>query len=77
MNNLLNLLTQLAPLAATFVPKAGEATDILAVIAALMIHIQQQSGKTTDEILADAGSTLDENELKLVADQIRLRGGTP
>jgi hypothetical protein len=77
LENLLALLTKLAPLAATFVPQAGGATDILTAIAALMKHISEQSGMTTDEILDRAGATLDDNEKKLLADQIRLQGGTP
>jgi len=73
LENLLNLLAQIAPLASTFVPQAGEAANILAIIASLMNHIQQQSGKTTAEVLADAGATLDANETRLLEDQIRLR----
>ncbi len=77
MNNLINLLAQIAPLATTFVPQAGEAADIIKILAALLAHIQQQSGKTTAEILADASATLDDNERRLLEDQIRLRGATP
>jgi len=77
LENLLALLTKLAPLAATFVPQAGQSTDILIAIAALMKHISEQGGMTTDEILARAGATLDDNEKKLLEDQIRLRGATP
>ena len=77
MENLLALLTKLAPLAANFVPKAGEATDILDAVAALIRHISAQNGMTTDQIIASAADTLDKNEQKLLADQIRLHGGTP
>ena len=74
MNNLMNLLTQLAPLAAGFVPAAGAAPEIIAIVAGLISYIQKQSGMTTDEILARAGTTLDENERMLLEDQIRLGG---
>jgi len=77
LENLLALLTKLAPLAATFVPQAGQATDILDAVAALIRHINAQNGMTTDEIIASAADTLDKNEQKLLADQIRLHGGTP
>ena len=56
LNNLLDLLTKLIPLAA------------------LIRHIQQQSGKTTDQILADADATLDDTEKRLLEDKIRLGG---
>jgi len=75
LNNLLTLLTQLAPLAAGFVPAAGVAPEIIAIIAGLIAYIQKQSGMTTDEILDRAGATLDENERMLLEDQIRLGGG--
>ena len=75
MNNLLDLLTQLAPIAAGFVPAAGAAPEIIVIIAGLIAYIQKQSGMTTDEILARAGTTLDENERMLIEDQIRLGGG--
>ena len=75
MNNLLNLLTQLAPIAAGFVPAAGAAPEIIAIIGGLIAYIQKQSGMTTDEILARAQATLDDNERMLIEDQIRLGGG--
>jgi hypothetical protein len=68
LNNLLDLLTK--PL----VPGVGPAPEIAAAVAALIRHIQQQSGKTTDQILADAEVTLDENEKMLLEDKIRLGG---
>lgn len=74
MNNLLSLLNQLIPLASQFVPAAGAAPEIIAIIAGLIAYIQKQSGMTTDEILARAGATLDENEKMLLEDQIRLSG---
>jgi hypothetical protein len=77
LENLLTLLKQLSELAGTFVPQAGQATDILIAIAALLKHISEQSGMTTDQILDRAGATLDDNEKKLLADQLRLHGGTP
>ena len=73
MNNLLDLLTKLIPLV-PLVPGAGPVPEIAAAVAALIRHIQQQSGKTTDQILADADATLDETERLLVEDKIRLGG---
>lgn len=77
MDNLLNLLVGLAPLAASFVPAAGGAPEIVAAVANLIKYIKEQSGMTTDQILERAGATLDENEKMLLEDQIRLHGGTP
>lgn len=77
MEKLLALLTKLAPVAAGFVPQAGGAPDVIIAIDAMLRHIQAQSGMTTDEIIASADKTLDENERKLLADQIRLAGATP
>ncbi len=75
MEKLLGLLTQLAPIAATFAPEAGAAPEILAAVANMIKYIKEQSGMTTDEILERAGATLDENERMLLEDQIRLGGG--
>lgn len=77
MNNLIQLLIQLAPLATSFVPQAGEAEEIIKTIGILLAHIQQQSGKTTAEILDETDAILDANEKRLLADQARLRGATP
>ena len=77
MDNLLNLLSQLAPLAGGFVPQADEAAAILKVVGAMLAHIRAQSGKTTAEILLEADDTLDKNQADLLADQLRLRGVTP
>ena len=72
MDNLLDVLTKLIPLAAPLVPGAGAAPEIVAAVAALIKHIKEQSGKSTDQILADAGVTLDENDKMLLEDRIRL-----
>ena len=72
MDNLLDVLTKLIPLATPLVPGVGTAPEIIAAVAALIKHIQQQNGKTTDEILADAGATLDVNDKMLLEDRIRL-----
>ena len=72
MDNLLDVLSKLIPLAAPLVPGAGAAPEVIAAVAALIKHIQQQTGKTTDQILADAEATLDENDKMLVEDRIRL-----
>ena len=74
MDKLLALLTQLVPIASTFVPGAGAAPEIIAAVANLIKYIKSQSGMTTDQILARAGVTLDENEMMLLEDKIRLGG---
>ena len=76
MNNLLTLLTQLAPMAATFAPGTGQIPLIAAAVANLVAYIRQQSDMTTDQILQRAGVTLDDNERMLLEDQIRLQGNT-
>lgn len=72
MDNLLDVLSKLIPLAGPFVPGVGATPEIVAAVAALIKHIQQQNGKTTDEILADAGATLNETDKLLLEDRIRL-----
>ena len=72
MDNLLDVLAKLIPLATPLIPGAGAAPEIVAAVAALIKHIQQQNGKTTDQILADAGATLDDTDKMLVEDRIRL-----
>jgi hypothetical protein len=74
LDNLLDLLSKLIPIAGPIIPGAGQIPEIAAAIAALIKHIQQQSGKTTDQILADAGATLDDTERMLLEDKIRLGG---
>lgn len=75
INKLLTLLTQLAPIAASVAPQAGEVGVIAGIVAQLLAYIQQQSGMTTDQILDRAGSKLDENEKELLADLAQLQGG--
>jgi hypothetical protein len=74
LNNLLDLLSKLIPLVTPLAPGAGPVPEIAAAVAALIRHIQQQNGKTTDEILADADATLDDTERMLLEDKIRLGG---
>ena len=74
MDNLLALLAALAPLANQFAPGVGAAPEIVAAVATMIKYIREQSGMTTDEILARAGVTLDEKEQMLLADKIRLGG---
>ena len=74
MDKLLQILGQLAPLAGTIAPGAGALPEIAAAVAALLKHIHDQNGMTTDQILAQAGVTLDEDEKELLEDQIRLAG---
>ena len=71
MDNLLDTLAKLIPLA-TLIPGAGEMPEIAAAVAALIKHIQAQNGKTTDQILDDAGAMLDDTDKRLLADRIRL-----
>lgn len=77
MNNLIQLLTQLAPLATGFVPQAGEAEQIIKTLGILLAHISAQSGKTTAEILDETDAILDANEKRLLADEARLRAEIP
>ena len=46
--------------------------QFLPVLVAAIQHIKAQTGKTTDEIIADAGATLDANSVKLIQDLARL-----
>ena len=72
MDNLLDVLAKLIPLATPLIPGAGATPEIVAAVAALIKHIKEQSGKTTDQILADADANLDANDKMLVEDRIRL-----
>lgn len=72
MDNLLDVLSKLIPLATPLIPGAGAAPEIVIAVAALIKHIKEQTGKNTDEILADANVTLDENDKMLLEDRIRL-----
>lgn len=72
MDNLLDVLSKLIPLVGPLVPGAGAAPEIVAAVAALIKHIQQQNGKTTDQILTDAGVSLDDTDKMLLEDRIRL-----
>ena len=47
-------------------------TNITPVLIAAITHLKAQTGKTTDEILADAQVTLDANDAKLIEDLKRL-----
>jgi hypothetical protein len=72
LDNLLDVLSKLLPLVGPLVPGAGAAPEIVAAVAALIKHIQQQTGKTTDEILADAEANMDETDKLLLESRIRL-----
>jgi hypothetical protein len=74
MDKLLQILGQLAPLAATIAPGAGALPEIGIAVGVLLKHIHDQKGLTTDQILAQADITLDQNERDLLEDQIRLAG---
>jgi len=47
-------------------------TNLTPVLVAAIMRIKAQGGKTTAEIIADAGVTLDENDRKLIEDLVRL-----
>ena len=58
-----------------------KATAIVALFARLGAnffgHEQARTGKTPAEIFADAGLQLDENEVNLIADQLKYDGPLP
>jgi hypothetical protein len=70
MDKLLQILGQLAPLAATLTPGAGALPEVAAAVAALLQHIREQKGLTTDQILERAQVMLDDNERMLLEDQL-------
>jgi hypothetical protein len=74
LDKLIAILGQLAPLATTLVPGAGAIPEIIIAVGALVKYIHDQSGMTTDEILAKALGTLDENEIALMKDKLELGG---
>lgn len=74
LNRLLQILSSIAPIAAGFAPGVGALPEIALAIAALLKYIHDQNGMTTDQILAQAGVTLDQNETMLLEDAIRLAG---
>jgi hypothetical protein len=47
-------------------------TNLTPVLIAALSHIKEQSGQTTEEILASAGVVLEANDQKLIEDLIRL-----
>lgn len=47
-------------------------TNLTPVLISTIMHIKAQSGKTTEEIIADAGITLEANDRKLIEDLVRL-----
>lgn len=78
MNNILDLIKNLLPLAAPFVPAAGGTIpELVEILVKLLAYIRKESGMTTDEILDRAGATLDENEKMLLEDKMQSQGGTP
>ena len=74
LNRLLQILISIGPIAAGFAPGVGALPEIALAIAALLKYIHDQNGMTTDQILAQAGVTLDANEKMLMEDAIRLAG---
>ena len=74
LNRLLQILSSIAPIAAGFAPGVGALPEVALAIGALLKYIHDQNGMTTDQILTQAGVTLDQNEKMLLEDQIRLAG---
>jgi hypothetical protein len=68
--NWLQILTTLLPL----VPGGNEASVLAPVVLELIQRIKSQSNMTTEQILARAGVTLDENKRMLLEDLERLQG---
>ena len=73
--NFLDLIQGLLPLVAQVAPGTSQATMLATAAVNIIKLIQSQSNMTTDQILARAGTTLDENEKMLLADLVRLQGG--
>lgn len=74
LTKLLQILSSIAPIAGGFVPGVGALPEVAIAVAALLKYIHDQNGMTTDQILAQAGVTLDDDEKMLLEDQIRLAG---
>lgn len=74
MDKLLQILSQIAPIAGGFAPGVGALPEVAIAIAALLKYIHDQNGMTTDQILAQAGVTLSQDEQMLLEDQLRLAG---
>jgi hypothetical protein len=73
LDKLLGILPLLGPLL-NLIPGGTLAPEVVAAILAMIAHIKKQSGLSTDQILARAKLTLDENETELLKDKIRLGG---
>lgn len=74
--NFLTLIQQLLPIAAPLVPGAGQVGPLAIAAANMIAFINQQKGKTTQQLLSHAESVLDENEMELLKDLVRLQGTT-
>jgi hypothetical protein len=75
--NFITLIQSLLPVASQFVPNAGQITPLALAAANLIAFINQQKGKTTQQLLTHAESILDENEIELLKDLVRLQGAPP
>jgi hypothetical protein len=70
--NWTQLIIELAKIAGTLIP--GPVDDLLISAAVdLVAHIKGQAGISTDDILTQAGVQLDEVELNLLEDLVRLK----
>ena len=71
--NFLSLLQSLLPLVQQVAPGSSEATLLAGAAVNIIKLVQSQRGMTTDQILQQAGATLDSNEQALLADLARLQ----
>ena len=73
IGNILALIARLSTIAGGLVPGIGQIPVLVGIAAQLIAYIQAQGGLTLDQILERAGLTLDENEKRLLEDEVRLR----
>lgn len=59
------------------IPAGGQTTELAEIALKLIQQIKAQNGKTTEQILDQAGITLGANKRKLLADLERLQGANP
>jgi hypothetical protein len=71
----ITIIESLLPLVSQNIPGAAQDEALAGVALALIKRIKAQSGKTTDEIISDAGLTLAQNKIKLAEDTARLNAG--
>lgn len=69
LERILAIIAALAP--ATGIDHAALAGELAGVASRIIASEKERSGKTTQEIFADAGLTLDEAEAKLLEDSAK------